>query len=258
MGKRNKKRTIYAVILSIMFLSLLMIVFLLVFQIRTIEVTGNTYMSKEEVLAFVQEDELATNSVYLLCKFHFTEYELPRGVEAITVKMKAPWRVKVTVKEKKIAGGILLNDEYVYFDKDGLVLEKSYEPREEIYYIEGLELSGAQTGQKLVVSEADERVFSMMAEISEALEKRELAPDQILYQDAGFYLYFDQICAELGNSNLTQRIAQVPPILKKLTEKKGTLHLENYGQTSTTVSFEKNVLPGKKKEKKKQAEENAQ
>lgn len=248
MGKRNKKRTIYAIIFSVMFFCLVMIVFLLLFQVRKIEVTGNQYITNQEVVEWVQADELATNSVYILCKFHFTDYELPEVVEAVKITMKTPWSIKVKVTEKKMAGYIIQGDNYVYFDQDGTVLEKSRELREGFSCIEGMAVSDAVLYKKLPVAKGDKKVFQAFLEMSSVLNALEEKPDQLICQDGVLYLYYGETCVNLGDSNFAKRIAQVPPILEKLGDKKGTLHLENYRDSSATVSFEKNVLPNDEKE----------
>lgn len=249
MGKRIKKRTIYAVIFSVMFLCLVMIVFLLLFQIRKIEVTGNKYVSGQEIVDWVQSDELAENSLYVWCKYHFTEYELPSAIEKVDISMVAPWKIKVQVEEKKIVGYIILDEDFVYFDKDGIVLEKSREWWDDVACIEGLDVTSVQLYKTLPVSDEDKKIFQSLLEMSEALKEKALTPDKIVCQDSELYLYFGKICVNLGNSNFSKRIAQISPILEKLENQKGTLHLENYGETSKTVSFEKGVLPEEKKEK---------
>lgn len=249
MGKHIKKRTIYAIILSVMFLCLVLIAFLLLFQIKNVEVVGNKYVSDQEVIGWVQSDELATNSLYVLCKFQFTEYNLPAAIENVKISLKSPWSIKVRVEEKKIVGYIILEDDFVYFDKDGIVLEKSREWWDEVACIEGLDVTSAQLYEELPVKDEEKKIFNSLLEMSEALKDKELTPDKIVCQDSELNLYFGSVCVNLGNENFAKRIAQIPPILEKLGNQKGTLHLENYGESSTTVSFEKADSSDGKKEK---------
>ena len=73
--RRIRKRTIYAIILVVMLICLLMIGFLLLFQVRKIEIEGNRYLSKQEIVDWMEEDELSTNSVYLMIKYHMMDYD---------------------------------------------------------------------------------------------------------------------------------------------------------------------------------------
>lgn len=237
-----------------MFFCLVMIIFLLLFQVRKIEVTGNQYVTEQEIVEWVQADELATNSVYILCKFYFTDYKLPEVLEEVKITMRTPWRIKVKVTEKTIAGYIIQNDQFVYFDQNGIVLEKSREQREGFSCIEGMTVSDAVLYKKLPVAKDDKKIFQAFLEMSNVLNALEEKPDQIICRDAVLYLYYGEICVNLGDDNFTKRIAQVPPVLEKLEDKKGTLHLENYGDGNTTISFEKNVLPDDEKVKAEKSE----
>ena len=46
------------------------------------------------------------------------------------------------------------------------------------------------------------------------------------------------IRACLGNQVSAEQIAQIRPILKKLGDKTGILHLESYSENNTTITFE--------------------
>lgn len=249
MGIRIKKRTIYAIILSVMLFCFVMIVFLLLFQIRDIEVKGNQYLTEQEVTKWIQKDDLSTNSVYLWGKFQFTEPELLPAMSAVSVSMKAPWHVRVDVTEKQIVGYIIVNDEFVYFDEDGIVLEKSPEWREDIACIEGLNVTSAELYKQLPVSKENKKMFKQLLDMSASLNQYELAPEKIICDESDLYLKFGQVYVNLGSENFPERISQIPPILEKLGEQTGTLHLENYDESNATISFEKDVVPEEKKEK---------
>lgn len=241
--RRIRKRTIYAIILVIMLISLFMIGFLLLFQVKKIEVYGNRYLSNQEIADWMEEDELSTNSVYLMIKYHLMDYKLLPAMEDVKVSMKNPWTMKVTVTEKRIVGYIEFGDDCVYFDKDGIVLAQTTEWWDDVPCIEGLAVDKVSLYEELPVSKENKKVFENLLEMSQSLKKYELAPDRIVCNDDGLYLFFGKVCVVLGDDNFGDKIAQIPPILAKLGEQGGTLHLENYGETNTTVSFDKDVLP---------------
>lgn len=241
--KRIKKRTILGAILIIMIACTVMIVFLLLFQVRGIEVEGNRYLTTQEVADWMCQDDLSSNSVYLMWKYHFSDYELLPAIEEVKVGMKSPWTVKVTVKEKRIVGYIILGDDFVYFDKDGIVLAKTREWWDDVACIEGLSVKEVKVFEELPVSKANKKAFQQLLEMSASLKKYELKPERITCVGSEIYLYFGKVCVNVGDENLPDRIAQITPILEKLGNKKGTLHLENYSENNTTSSFEKGVLP---------------
>lgn len=254
MGIRVKKRTIYAIILSVMLFCFAMIVFLLLFQIRTIEVKGNEYLTEQEVVQWLQEDELSTNSVYLLCKNYFAQQELLPAMADVKVSLNAPWSVTVDVEEKVIVGYIIVDDDFVYFDEDGIVLEKSREWREDVACIEGLGVTSVEVYKELPVSKENKKIFKQLLDMSASLEKYELTPDTVICSDSELFLKFGTVYANIGNEKVSERISQIPPILEKLDGQTGTLHLENYDESNTTISFEKDVIPEEKKENTDQSE----
>ena len=249
MGIHIKKRTIYAIILSVMLFSFVMIVFLLLFQIRNVEVKGNQYLTQQEVEEWLFEDELAMNSVYLIGKFQLAKPELLPAMNDASVSMKSPWSVAVNVEEKQIVGYIIVDDDFVYFDEDGIVLEKSREWRDEFACIEGLNVESVTLYEELPVSKGNKKMFKQLLEMSSSLKKYELTPTTIICDETNLYLTFGQVTVNLGNENFAERISQIPPILEKLGDQKGTLHLENYDESNTTISFEKDVETEEKKEK---------
>lgn len=220
-----------------------MIIFLLLFQVREIEVDGNRYLTKQEVADWMNRDELSSNAVYQMWKYHFSDYELLPAMEGVKVGMKNPWTLKVVVKEKRIVGYIMPGDEFVYFDKDGIVLAKTREWWDDVPRIEGLSVSKVTVFEELPVSQANKKAFQKLLDMSENLKRCELTPERIVCMDSDLYLYFGQVCVIVGNENLAERIAQISPILEKSGDQKGTLHLENYRLDNTTSSFEKDVLP---------------
>ena len=241
--RRIRKRTIYAGILLVMLASLAMIVFLLVFRVRKVEVEGNQYLSNQEVVDWMAEDELSTNSLYLMIKYHFTDYELLPAMESVKVKVKNPWTMHVDVKEKLVAGYITMGDDAVYFDKDGIVLAKTTEWWEDVPCIEGLHVSEVSLYKELPVSDENRKVFASLLEMSESLKRWELVPGRIVCGGDGLYLFFGNVCVSLGNHGFSEKIAQIPPILEKLGDQPGTLHLEEYTEESTTISFRKDEIP---------------
>lgn len=241
--KKIRKRTIYAIILSVMLFCFVMIIFLLLFQVRKIEVSGNRYLTNQEIADWLEEDELSTNSIYLMIKFHFMDYEMLPAMEDVKVGLKSPWTVKVTVEEKRIVGYIMLGEEAVYFDKDGIVLAQTVEWWDDVPCIEGLNVEKVTLFEELPVSKDNKKAFEHLLDMSQTLKKYDLQPDRIVCSGSDLQLYFGNKCAILGDDNLADRIAQIPPILEKLGEQKGTLHLEHYDENNTSISFIKDVLP---------------
>lgn len=238
--RKKKKKSkagyyLYAVVVLILAVAIVVISMLLLFHVQKIEVTGNEYSGKKEIVDWVREDPYTSNALYAMVKFKTGSYKKPVYLEQVDVSMKAPWELKVTVKEKKIIGCIISDNDYVYFDEEGLVLVKGSEMIDGIPVIEGLEVGNAEKYEKLTVD--NEKVFSYIVSISETLKKNELSPDRLVWEEDSMNLYFQNICVKLGKNNFDEKVTEIPPIIEKLEGKSGVLDMEHYNETSKNISF---------------------
>lgn len=244
-GKKRKSRKkksrfgyyLYAVTVLLLTIINITLAALLLTQVQGIEVKGTKYSQEKDIVAWIEEDPLTTNSLYTLWKFRFGSYVLPVYLEEIDVSLTAPWKVKVQVQEKQIIGCMLLDNSYVYFDAKGLVLRTGSEYDAEIPLVEGLTVKQAELYEYLDVE--NDKVFSYIVTVSEEIKEVNVSPDRVVWEKDSMNLYFEQVCVKLGRSNFVEKIMQLPPILEKLAGKEGTLHLEHYTEDSTNISFEK-------------------
>ena len=224
--KRRKKKSkfgyyLYAVTVLLLTIINITLAALLLTQVQGIEVKGAKYSKKEDIVSWIEEDPLTINSLYTLWKYRFGHYTLPVYLEDVDVSLTAPWRVKVKVQEKKMIGCMLLDNSYVYFDAEGLVLKAGSEYDAGIPLIEGLTVKEAELFEYLDVE--NQKVFSYIVKVTEEIGESNLSPD----------------CVKLGKSNFGEKFLQLPPILSALEGKCGTLHLDHYTKDTTSISFEK-------------------
>lgn len=213
------------------------IVFLLLFQLRDIQVKGNDFLTDSEVSQYIRGQGGDGNSLVLFLSTKLGDYPEPPTVESMEFHMVNPWTIRVDVKEKSPAGYAKQDEKYVYFDNEGMGLGITDTPRDGISLVEGLDLSGAEQGKKLSVQDAS--VFEYIVQIQEILGRSEVIPDRIVCDGENITLYFGNICAQLGSGDPQEKAAQLPAILSKLEGQSGTLHLEHYGELTETISFEK-------------------
>lgn len=246
MEKQKKVgHTIYAFTVLVLGILIIIMVVLLLFHVQTIEVSGNKYVSSSEIGESVQKNSKTKNSLYLLSKNLLGKIEYPKAVVSTKMRLKAPWSIKVTVKEKKIIGYTVIDGTYVYFDENGIVLCKSVVPMEKIPCIEGLS-TNAELYKKLPVEE--KRIFSNIDTMLKELDKWKIKPDRIVSDGADLTIYIGKITITLGSGNMKEKVSQLSPILKKLEGKVGTLDLRHYGETTEMISFKEGELPKKEKE----------
>ena len=241
--KKRKKKSkfwyyLYAVVILLLTIINISLATLLLTHVQSIKVTGNQNSQKNEIITWIQEDPLTVNSLYTLWKFKSGSYTLPIYLKDVDVSLKAPWKVQVQVSEKEMIACILSENEYLYFDAEGLVLKKSFEQEEGLPLIEGIHVENAEQFEYLKVD--NEKVFSYIVNLTEEVADQGLAPDRIAWEEDSMNLYFEEICARLGKSNFDIKLAHLKPNLGKVKGESGTFLMEHYTSDSKNFSFEKN------------------
>ena len=241
-GERKKKRKpgyyIYAIaILVLTIVNITLGAFLLTY-VQNIQVSGTVNSNKSEIVSWVKEDPLTKNSIYAVWKYKTGHYELPIYLESVEVRMKAPWKLQVNVKEKQVVGCIREGNAYVYFDTDGLVMRKTTFRDKGIPVVEGIEAKN--TGQFEYLKADNEKIFSYIVTLTKEVQEKKLKPERIVWDEDTMKLYFGTVCVNLGKTNYAEKLSDLPAQLELLKGKNGILHLEHYTMGST-VSFEENM-----------------
>lgn len=201
--------------------------------VLTVYVEGNVHYTQEEIIALVMDGALSKNSLYLSMKYKNRSMEDIPFLDAMDVKVLAPDTIKITVYEKALAGYVKYMDTYVYFDRDGYVVESSAIPTAGIPQVTGLNFDHIILGQPLPVSEEHEEVFGTVLNLTNLLKKYELTADRIFFHsNSEITLYFGNVKVALGNeaSRMEDKIMCLPKMLPGLVEKSGTLQMETYNE----------------------------
>lgn len=235
--KRKKTHRLYALVVMLLTIMTMILGILVLFYTQNVEVSGNDYCSSGEVRNAVLESPYEINTLYVLAKYKTGHGTKPACMDEMDVSLKNPWTLKVTVKEKPIIGYVKKGKKYAYFDKDGLVVKISDKLNEDLPSIEGVTIKNIKLYKKLSCDKS--KIFEEILTTSREIKKYELTPDKIAYEKSTINLYIGDICVSLGNTVTSEQIAQIKPILEKLSGKKGTLHLEDYASSGTAITFEK-------------------
>ena len=242
MKKKKRRRKAWKTVLTaIAAVILLGMILVFGFRVRTVKVEGNDYYGDSSVAAWIQNDRFSENSLYVLLKYRFTRPDMPSAVESMEVSLENPWTLAVKVREKTMLGYVDYDGAYLYFDREGTASLRTKKVMEGVPYVEGLtfDSSAVVLGEKLPVE--DDTIFGKIMDSSRYLKENDLSPDRLVCGENGITLYFGKVEVFLGSGGYEDRIAQVGPILEKLQEKypdtAGTLHLENFDESSEAVRF---------------------
>lgn len=237
---RRKKRLlykIYAVVIILLAVLIICLAVMMLFHTRNVAIEGLEYSSPDAVEEWLRVDQGSVNTLYLLGKYRLGNAELMPFMEGMKVSLKNPWTVRLQITEKKMIGYIQTEQGNVCFDKEGMVIYISSVPVEGIPLIEGMDIQKSELYEILEVK--DEKVFQRILDTTQMLKKCSLTADRILSDGKNVTLYFGGICAEIGSSDLKNKILQLPEILEKLTGQEGTLKMQHFTASSKYISFQK-------------------
>lgn len=212
------------------------------YRIETVYVEGNVHYTEEEVKSIVMDGVLGDNSLYLSLKYKNKGVENIPFVDVMDVTILSPDTIKISVYEKALAGYIKYLDAFMYFDKDGYVVESSSVKTLGIPQITGLEFNHVVLGEKLPV--ANDEVFNEILNLTMLINKYELVTDKIYFHSSGdVTLYFQDVKVALGNEpdKLEDKIMLLPNFLAQLEGKAGTLQMENYDEDKGKFTFKPDV-----------------
>lgn len=208
------------------------------YTITNIYVDGNTHYTDEEIVSMVMVDKLDHNSLYLSLKYQDKSITDIPFIEKMDVNIVSPDTIRINVYEKAIAGYISYLGRYMYFDRDGIIVESSLETTDGVPEVMGLDFNSVVLYQRLPIDNAD--VFEEILDITQLLSKYNLNADKIFFdKDYNVYLYFDDVEVTIGtNSHIDEKIIQLQYILPKLEGKSGILDMEDYDGTSKNIIFQ--------------------
>lgn len=201
--------------------------------VRTVYVEGNVHYTQEEIKEMVMEGPLGNNSLFLSMKYKNRGVENVPFVDAMDVSILTPDTIKISVYEKALAGYVKYMDTYVYFDKDGYVVESSTVRTVGIPQVTGMELDYVVLGQPLPVKEEHENIFGRILDLTKLLNKYELSADKIYFHaDSSITLYFGDAKVSLGSEaeRMEDKVMCLPQILPNLEGKSGTLQMDTYNE----------------------------
>ena len=276
-GNKNPKNILKIVVVSMLLLLVVSILaFFIVFHVREIEVVGNTRYTEQEIRDMALTGPFAANSLLITwLKGSQDDIDIP-FLNGFKVEQVSNNKIRIIVSEKQIIGYISYQDNDMYFDKDGLIVESIVVKNDEgkqvikgeevesikpeplddeeasdetkftaavtnVPLIEGLDIKEAVLHTKLKV--ADDQVFNTIWGITRMVEKFGVQPDKVVFDEEGrVTMHYDNIRVLIGDDNLLEeKISRAAAILPKLTGKSGELHLDDYREGVDSIVFSGDV-----------------
>ena len=207
------------------------------YTVTTVYVDGNVHYTNEEVMDMVMKGRYGNNSLYLAVKYKDKGVEGVPFVEKMDVNILSPDTIRINVYEKALAGYVEYLGRYMYFDREGIVVESSEMRTSGIPQVTGLKFDYVVLNEPLPIENS--QIFAKILSITQLLEKYELSADKIFFDSAfDLTLYFGEVRVTLGASDeIDGKIMRLQYILPRLEGKKGTLQMENYTEDTKNITF---------------------
>lgn len=230
----GKKRT--GLLASVIIL-LLLVIIVLSLQITEIKVTGNKQYTEEQIVELLFPDGVSRNTGFCYLKDRFGTHEAIPFVEDYKIVFQGLNRVEVIIYEKSVVGYVSYMSSYMYFDKDGIIVESANQKLPGIPWITGLKFGHIVLYQKLLVE--SQEIFEEILNLTQILSIYDMEVDKIQYNS--FHeatLYMGDIEVVLGNNeSLNGKIAELNDMLPKLQGLDGTLYLDTYDETNPSAMY---------------------
>jgi cell division protein FtsQ len=239
--QKKKKRTwilnVILAVLIILVLAALAVIFL--FRVKDVEIEGNVLYDDATITDWVLDDEYSVNSLYVYFKYKFVPQTERPFIDTFEVSLKNPQTLVITVYEKGMIGYIYnaADKMYYYFDKDGIVIERSEQLIDSVTKVTGIHYDSLALYEK--IGGVDDSIFNYLLAVTQNLKKHKLTADEIELDDEGeMTLIFGTITVEFGkDENTEEKTIRLKKILPKLDGKSGTLFLTNWSSSSNNIIF---------------------
>ncbi len=241
-GRRKRRMVKTILVLTVLLMITCGIYFFLKeFTIRNVVVDGSTHYTREEIIDMVIREPEDRISLVLSMKYDNKQITDIAFIQSIEVTVLSSDSIRIQVYEKALAGYIEYLGQYMYFDKDGIVVEASGQITEGVPEITGLVFNSVILHNPLPVDNPE--VFAQILDITNLLKKYELDVDKIFFnQSLDVTLYMGNVRVALGRKDkLTEKMMKLRDLKPHLAGLSGVLHLENVDSASDTITFTKDV-----------------
>ena len=234
--EKNKKKYL---VLGILLALLIALGFLATLKIDTVIYEGNERLTVEELDEYFQVSGIKSNPIiYMINTWLDDKMEIP-FVEEYEIELKSLHSIKVTIYEKSIVGYIDYMGTYMYFDKDGIVVESSLSKYEDVPQITGVKFDDIVLHEEIPVE--SKKIFSIILDVTQLVEKHNISVGRInISDDMSVTLYVKNFRVAMGNAGgYGEKMAALADIIPSMVDIPGELNMREYNNNNSGYVFKK-------------------
>lgn len=212
-------------------------------QIREVKVEGGKIYSDQEIVQTAMSDSYAYHTLYFFVKSKLGHVRCLPFTQEISVEWKSPFKIILHVYDKTISGCVKYMGQYIYFDKDGVVLQSLTEPVEGVPIVTGIKFGKFTLNEAFDVEDAT--LFDTIMNLSQLIHHYEVPVDQIKFDGKNVTLYSGKVEVSLGKKDFyDDAMAALASVLKKTNKKglSGTIDLERFEPGSRIILKTNNAV----------------
>ena len=240
------KRILLRTIKFTLLIGLPVFLFIIFFKLEEVTIEGSTHNTPELVKEELITSGFDSNALVLYLKHkYFKKIEIP-FVEKLDIELIDSHSVYVRVYEKVVTGCVEFMGEYLYFDKDGIIVESTSERLLDIPRINGLRFDSVVLGKELRVNK--EALFDVILELTQLNDKYDLGIDTISFNsDYEVTVDCGNIKASIGKRDTYDEVlAELKSIIAKAEGMNLELDLSKFKKGDTAI-IAKPITPSGKK-----------
>lgn len=198
-------------------------------RITRIKVEGGEIYSDQEIISTAMSDQYSYHTLYFLAESRFGRVPCLPFVQEIDVEWKSPTSIILHVYDKTISGCVKYMGQYIYFDKDGVVLQSLSEPMDGVPVVTGIKFGKFTLNEAFEVK--DDSLFDTIMNLSRLIKHYKVQVDQVKFEGKNVTLYSGDVEVYLGQKDFyDDDLAALSSVLKKTNKKglAGTINMENF------------------------------
>ena len=213
---------------------LLTAILVLSVRIQTITVSGSSRYSAQQAEKLLFSGRMGKNSVIAYIRDRLNPHKQIPFVEDYKIVFHGPFHAEVIIYDKSIVGYVSYMSSYMYFDREGIIVESSADCLPGIPQITGLEFGRIILYRPLPVK--NPKIFEEILNLTQQLSVYNIQVDRIRFSISGQPSFtIGQMEVTLGDEgDVDGKLSLLNDILRdhpELKEKKGTLELDGYSDT---------------------------
>lgn len=206
------------------------------FQLNEFVVEGCTQYSDEEIKEKLMSKSSDSITFLMYLRYKFTDHKEIPFIESYSVSMEGNHTIKVKVYEKIMIGCVELMGNYMYFDREGVVVESSKERINRVPLIAGLKFDKIVLHEQLEIQKSS--LYDMILNLTKLIQKFELNVDKVFINSS----YEVTLTCEGNEFLLGKRdfydtqISEIPNILKEAENMKLRYDMRYYEEENKKIT----------------------